>query len=96
VEFIAELLSRVIYKMNSLLPSPALMKNDLTPVIEHISQINKQVLRLQRSKKEVRVGWREYAQGIEKDGADDLLPYEFLKIHDKDWVWWVTKLTVSF
>jgi hypothetical protein len=25
-----------------------------------------------------------------------LLPYEFLKIHDKDWVWWVTKLTVSF
>jgi hypothetical protein len=35
----------------------------------------------------VRLGWREDAQAIERDGADDLLLYEFPNIDDKDWVW---------
>ena len=87
VELIKEFLPRVFIKMNFSLLSPTLMKNDLTHVGKQISQVSKQVLRLQQSKKEVRLGWREDAQDIERDGADDLLLYEFPNIDDKDWVW---------
>jgi len=45
------------------------------------------MLRLQRSKKNVRVGWRECAQAIERDGIDDLPLCEFPNIGDKDLVW---------
>lgn len=87
VEFIEEFLPRVFIKMNSLLFSPTLMKNDLTYAGEQISQASKQILRLQRSTKKLRVGWRECAQAIERDGIDDLLLCEFPNIDDKDLVW---------
>ena len=81
--------------MNFSLLSPTLMKNDLTYAGEQISHVSKQILRLQRSKKKVRVGWLECAQAIERDGIDDLLLCEFPNIDDKDLVWQKTKLTAS-
>ena len=81
--FYVELFIKII----SLPLSLTLMKNDLLRVVEHNSKASKQVLRLQRSKMKVRVGWRECAQAIERDGVDDLLLCEFPNLDDKDLVW---------
>jgi hypothetical protein len=87
VEFIEEFYVELFIKIISLPLSLTLMKNHLLYVVEHISKASKQVLRLQRSKMKVRVGWRECAQAIERDGVDDLLLCEFPNLDDKDLVW---------
>ena len=63
------------------------MKNEINQMDKSISQASKSVVRLQRSKKKVRVGWRESAQAIAGDSVDDLLMDEFPNIDDKDLVW---------
>lgn len=63
------------------------MKNEINQMDKSISQASKSVVRLQRSKKKVRVEWREGAQAIAGDSVDDLLIDEFPNIDDKDLVW---------
>lgn len=87
MEFIEEFLRKIFIKMNASLLIPTLMKNDLTHAGEQNGQASKQMLHLQRSKKELRVGWRVCAQAIANDSVDDFLVYEFPNIDDQYLVW---------
>jgi antitoxin MazE len=56
-------------------------------VVEHNRKVSKQVLCLQRFKKEARVGWQEYAQSLALAGEGGLVLGEFANEEDGDWAW---------
>ena len=89
IEFVVEILRRILIKIQTLLnyfyfhlAMKLITKNKDT----HSQQASSRAIRQQQCRKSVRVSWQESAKAISKDG-NDLLIFELLNMDTEDWDW---------